>query len=197
MQGNDLYQEIISQLSALSAKQTETVRDYLRELSTSDDAPMETDKKYLTFSCCDQVFGIDIYQVIQITRILPITPLPDSSPYMKGVIAVRDEMMPVIDLRVRLGRAAELDKEKNCIVIVRAQEQSFGLIVDSICNVESIPPEEICPPPKQDDSKSRYLLGIVKRDAVILLVDVEHLLAERDFETMLDLPAIQTASSAL
>ena len=146
----------------------------------------------MTFMCCGQVFGIGIGQVIQIIRIPPITPLPDCSSYMKGVIAVRDEMIPVMDLRTRLGKDTEVDCNKNCIVIITVQGRSIGMIVDSISNVETILPEEICQPPQQDNCKANYLIGIVKRETVILLVDADHLLTARDFEGVLDLPNIQT-----
>lgn len=192
MQNYDMPQEIASQLSSLSTEQVEAVREYLQELSFLNGDEPEKNSKYLTFMCCAQVFGIGIGQVIQIIRIPPITPLPDCSSYMKGVIAVRDEMIPVMDLRTRLGKDTEVDCNKNCIVIITVQGRSIGMIVDSISNVETILLEEICQPPQQDNCKANYLIGIVKRETVILLVDADHLLTARDFEGVLDLPNIQT-----
>ena len=193
MQNDVLHQELASQLSALSPEQAEAVQNFLRELSVSGgDQGGEADK-YLTFLCCDQMFGINIHQVIQIIRIPSITPLPDSSPYMKGVVALRGEMVPVIDLRIRLGREAVIDSSRNCIIVISAQERSVGIIVDAISNVETIQPEEICQPPRQEEHKSNYLIGIVKRDAVILLIDADSLFAAQDLEDVLGIPAVQAA----
>lgn len=193
MQNDALYQELASQLSALSAEQAEAVRDYLRELSASGGDEAEKNNKYLTFLCCEQMFGIDIRQVIQIIRIPSITPLPDSLPYMKGVVAMRGEMVPVIDLRIRLGRDAAIDSSRNCIIVISARERSVGIIVDSISSVEAIQPEEICQPPRQEDHKTNYLIGIVKRDAVILLIDADNLFTAQDFDDVLDIPTVQAA----
>lgn len=190
MHNEELHQKITRQLSALSEEQTDALWAYLQELS-ADGTAQKNGEKYLTFSCCEQTFGIHIRQVIQILRILPITPIPESLPYMKGVITVRGEILPVIDLRVRLGREAEIDPRRNCIVIIHAQGRSVGMIVDSICSVETILLEEICPPPRQEDLRAGYLTGIVKRDTVILLADPDGLFAVQDLDSVLALSGVQ------
>ena len=62
-------------------------------------------------------------------------------------------------------------------------------MVDCVCNVETILPEEICLPPQQEERKGNYLTGIAKRDTVILLIDADHLFAAGDLEQMLDVSA--------
>lgn len=195
MQGYDVHQELAAQLSTLSTEQAEAVREYLRELSASGEGQAAQAPKYLTFLCCGQMFGLDIRQVIQIIRIPPITPLPESAPYLKGVISVRSEMIPVLDLRIRLGQETPVDSSQNCIVIITVQGRSMGILVDAIRNVEAIPPEEICPPPRQEERRAAYLAGIVKRDAVILLVDADYLFTAQDVEGILDLSALQAAQT--
>jgi purine-binding chemotaxis protein CheW len=187
MQNNEIQQELASRLSALSEEQAEAVREYLQGLSPLDEEETDANTKYLTFQCGGQMFGIGIRQVIQIIRVPSITPLPESSSYMKGVIDVRDEMIPVIDLRMKLGKDGTVDSSKNCIVIVTIQGRSVGMIVDSINNVETIMPEEICQPPHQDTHGADYLIGIVKKDTVILLVDADLLLTACDLNEVLDL----------
>lgn len=87
---------------------------------------------------------------------------------------------------VALGRAEADCTDQNCIVIMSVQGRSFGAVVDCVCNVETILPEEICLPPQQDDRKTNYLTGIAKREAVILLVDADYLLTACDLERLLD-----------
>lgn len=185
----ELHQDIAEQISNLPTEQAEEVRRYIEELCQADIQREEQRSKYLTFMCCQQTFGVNIQQVIQILRIPPITPLPDSLPYMKGVISLREEMVPVIDLRIRLGREEAAYTDQNCIVILNVQGRSFGAVVDCVCNVETILPEEICLPPQQEERKGNYLTGIAKRDTVILLIDADHLFAAGDLEQMLDVSA--------
>lgn len=186
---DDLCQDIASQISRLPIEQIEEVRQYVQELSQTDIQHEEQQNKYLTFLCCDQIFGINIQQVIQILQIPQITPLPDSPPYMRGVISLREEMVPILDLRIRLGRGEADCTAQNCIVIISVQGRSFGAVVDCVCNVETILPEEICQPPQQDERKANYLRGLAKRDTVILLIDADYLLAEGDLAHILDVSA--------
>lgn len=188
MQIDALRREIADRLSNLSDEQVEALWEYMQILTAADGDPLENSNKYLTFFCCDQVFGMNIRQVVQIIGIPPITPLPESSAYLRGVAAVRDEMIPAVDLRVRLGRDPVVDSGKSCMVVTNVQDRSIGILVDAISNVETILPEEICPPPRQDGHNADYVTGIVKRNAVILLVDVNALLTAGDLD-LLHMPA--------
>lgn len=189
MQEYDLCQDIAAQISKLSSEQIEQVQQYIKNLGQADIQCEEQQNKYLTFLCCEQTFGINIQQVIQILQIPQITSLPDSLPYMKGVISLREEMVPIIDLRIRLGRGEAEYTNQNCIVIMSVHGRSFGAVVDCVCNVETILPEEICLPPQQDDRKANYLRGIAKHDTVILLIDADHLFTDGDLEHILDVSA--------
>lgn len=194
MQEYDICQDITAQISKLPLEQLEKVQQYIQELDETDIQREEQQNKYLTFLCCEQTFGIHIRQVIQILQIPQIISLPDSLPYMKGVISLREEMVPVIDLRIRLGRKEAEDTAQNCIVIMSVQGRSFGAVVDSVCNVETILPEEICLPPQKSEGKTNYLRGIAKRDTVILLIDADDLFADGDLEYILDISAENTQS---
>ena len=188
MQIEELRREICDRLPTLSDDQVEALWEYMQILTAADVDALENSNKYLTFYCCDQVFGMDIRQVVQIIGIPPVTPLPESSPHMRGVASVRDEMIPVVDLRVRLGKEAVAVSEKSCLVVTNVQDHSIGILVDAISNVETILQEEICPPPRQDGHNAEYLTGIVKRNTVILLVDVDALLTAKDID-LLNMPA--------
>lgn len=186
MQEYELTQDIAAQIARLPPEKIEEVRQYIQELGQAEAQYREQQHKYLTFLCCGQMFGVHIRQVIQILQITQITALPDSPPYMLGVLALRDEMVPVLDLRIRLGRGSAEDMEQGCIIIMSVQGHSFGAVVDRVCNVETFLPEEICAPPRRDERKENYLCGIGKRDRVILLVDADHLFTDADLEQILD-----------
>lgn len=186
---DDLYQDIAVQISKLPLEQIKAVQQYIQELGQTDMQHEEQKNKYLTFLCCEQMFGINIQQVIQILQMPQITSLPDSLPYMKGVIPLREEMVPIMDLRIRLGRGEAGDTAQNCIVIMSIQGHPFGVVVDCVCDVETILPEEICLPPQPDEQKAAYLRGIAKHDTVILLIDADYLFADGDLERILDVSA--------
>lgn len=188
MQIDELRREITDRLPTLSDEQVEALWEYMQILMAADVDALENSNKYLTFFCCDQVFGMDIRQVVQIIGIPPITPLPESSAHLRGVASVRDDMIPVVDLRVRLGRDPVADSGKSCMVVTNVQDRSIGILVDAISNVETILPEEICPPPRQEGHNADYVTGIVKRNTVILLVDVDALLTAGDID-LLNMPA--------
>lgn len=194
MQEKEAQLDLARQLSQLSAEEIQSVQEYLQSLSTND-SNTERFQKYLSFSCCGQIFGICIDQIIQIIQINQITPLPDYPPYIKGVISIRGEMVPVMDLRLRLGKSEIQYDNHSCIIIVDVQGHSFGLMVESVNSMETIPEEEICPPP-QREHKASYLIGIAKRDPVILLLDVNCLLTSHELGELLDLPTNLMVSSS-
>lgn len=177
--------ELVSCLSQLSGDQIEAITDCLRELTGEDNSSVEAANQYLTFWCDNQLFGIGIGQVIQIVQMMDITPLPDFPQYIKGVLSIRSEMVPVMDLRLRLGKEEVVYNERTCIVLIRIGNRSFGLIVDGVNDVETIAEQDICPPPQQLEYKRNYLTGLVQREQVILILDMNYILGEKEIGEIL------------
>lgn len=177
-------QALIAKISKLSDSQLEAVERYVSELDKAKKGASETEKKYLIFQCAEQLFGINISQVVQIIQVPRITPLPNFVPYIKGVISIREYIVPIIDLRLRLGKPEIEYNSQTCILIVAIENGTFGLIVDSVCDVEMIRNDEIYDPPKQGDAESTCLTGIAQKDSVILLLDVKSLMAADELESI-------------
>lgn len=135
--------EIALQLSKLQNDQREEIEEYIKRLSGVQNAQEFISEKYLTFWCGEQLFGVCISQVVQIIQVPKITPIPDAPHYIKGVICMRDEVIPILDLRLRLGKP-EIDYDSHtCVIIVTLQSGSLGLVVDFVNDVETIPDENI------------------------------------------------------
>lgn len=142
--------------------------------------------RYLTFRTNSQLFGIPIQDVVQIIGMQKITGLPDSPPYMKGVIRLRGEVFPVIDVRRRLGQPDAAYNERTCIIITHIRDRGFGFIVDEVDEVCNIADEQIVPPPRMENSAvTTYLTGIAhldgasgKAERIILLLNITRLLRE-------------------
>lgn len=139
MQLQEVKDAIISQIENLSNNQIESVWTYLQELTEAKNHQVDLLNQYLTFWCDKQLLGIRITKIVEVISMIEITPLPDFPPYMTGIISLRDNMIPVMDLRLRLGNTETPYNNHTCIVIVDIQGRSFGLIVDAVNDVERIP----------------------------------------------------------
>ena len=119
--------------------------------------------KWLTFWLDEQLFGVSITNVEQIVSMQPVTEMPEYPAYAKGVINLRGSIIPVIDLRSRLGKIEIQYTDHTCIIISRVDSEQLGFIVDEVDAVIDIPDDVISLPPKMgDDGVNRYLTGIAR-----------------------------------
>lgn len=133
--------------------------------------------KFLTFFLGKEEFGFEILRVQEIISQLPITPVPRTPAHVQGVINLRGKIIPVVDLRRKLG-LAPLDTH-GCVIIVRAHNIEVGVAVDQVSEVSTIADEQIDPAPSFGSGViGEYLLGVGKiGDRVKLLLDVDRTLA--------------------
>lgn len=138
--------------------------------------------KYLTFWTDGELFGVPISDVVQIISMQGITPLPDFPDYAKGVINLRGNIIPVIDIRVRFGKPEAEYNENTCIIVTSIEDSYMGFIVDAVDEVTDLDEDNISPSPKvSKDVTNRYLTGIGQmEDKVILLLDVTKILSENE-----------------
>jgi purine-binding chemotaxis protein CheW len=105
--------------------------------------------KYLSFQLGSELYGVAIMRVREIIALLDITTLPDVPQYVKGVINLRGRIIPVVDLRARLGLERVEHTEKTCIVVIEVQDaeddeiMQVGCIVDSVNEVMDLVEEQI------------------------------------------------------
>jgi purine-binding chemotaxis protein CheW len=140
--------------------------------------------KFLTFQLDSEVYGVEVRFVKEIVSILPITALPQSPAYVKGVISLRGLIIAIIDLRTRLHKKEVAYTGRTCIIILDIFENQIGFVVDEVAAVTSIKEEDIIPAPNFKSSASnRFLKGIGKvGEQVKLILDCEKLLTEQEFE---------------
>ncbi len=182
-------QELVSQISHLSDDQAETLEKYILELSDTQSDQPEGGKKYLIFTCQDQVYGIDISQIVQIIEVTDIIPLPNATSYVKGVVNIRGSMVPILDLGLQLGKHEITYSKRTCIIIVTVRNQTFGLIVDAVRDVEIIHDEDIYAPPAQVNMEMNCLTGIAKTESVVLLLDAKLFIAENELDSLVTIPS--------
>lgn len=141
--------------------------------------------KYLTFWTCGQLLGIPISLVVQIVGLQEITAMPEFPPYAKGVINLRGNIIPVIDIRLRLNQPETEYTERTCIIVTSINESAAGFIVDEVAEVINIDDSIISAPPQITSSGNGYVTGVAKLERkVALLIDARRLLSDDDLEIM-------------
>jgi purine-binding chemotaxis protein CheW len=144
--------------------------------------------KYLTFKLVDEEYGLEILKVREIIGLLPVTSLPRSLPFVRGVINLRGKVIPVIDLRKKFELDVTADTDQTCIIVVDVQGKSgsiqVGIIVDSVSEVLDIKGEDIEDPPAFGTNvDTAYILGMAKaKGAVKILLNIEKVLAPTEIE---------------
>jgi purine-binding chemotaxis protein CheW len=146
--------------------------------------------KYLTFSLAEEEYGIGILKVKEIIGMMPITSVPQTPAFVKGVINLRGKVIPVVDLRLRFGMD-EIDyDERTCIIVVEIAGVSgnilIGIVVDSVSEVLNIKQGEIEPTPTFGTSlNTEYILGMAKMEGgVKILLDIDQVLTEQEIQSL-------------
>jgi len=132
-------------------------------------------KKYLTFVSNGLGFAICSDYVIEIINEHFITRLPRVPDYIKGIINLRGQIIPIMDARLRMGHpAAEVTKE-TCIIVISVNDTSIGLFVDKVLHMIDISDDQISEPPA--NNRQEFVNGITNlHEVVYLLLDCELLL---------------------
>jgi len=140
-----------------------------------DAAAEKEARSFLTFSLGSEQYGVEILKVQEIIGLLPITRVPNTDHYIRGLVNLRGKILPVIDTRLRFGMESQEATEESCIIFVRVDGMETGLLVDRVSDVLDIPEEDI---EKDQTLSCDYLLGIGKVDGKAkLLLDLERLCA--------------------
>ncbi|MBQ9365805.1 MAG: purine-binding chemotaxis protein CheW [Schwartzia sp.] len=144
--------------------------------------------KYLAFTIGKEVYGIDIRVVMEIIGILPITTVPEVPDYIRGIINLRGKIIPVVDMRLRFGQEYREYTDRTCVIVIEVDDMLIGLIIDAVSEVMDIPENDVVPPPKLRESKSRYVRGVGKLQGeegrVVLLLDWKRLFSREDVKAL-------------
>ena len=144
--------------------------------------------KYMTFKSGNEFYGLKIQYVNEIIQIPPITAIPRTEDYIKGLINLRGKIIPVIDVRLRFKQEPLKYDERTCIIVVIVNAMTVGLIVEKIADVIEIKEDNILPPPKMgrvERANHRFVYGIARvGNSVKLLLDPDRLLNDEDLSAL-------------
>ena len=160
---------------------------------TTTEAAQAAEKEQLRqlvgFTIGNELFGVDILMVQEIIKSTPITPVPNSPDFIEGVINLRGNIIPVIDLRKRLNikKPAEKAIKDIWILILNVADKVTGFIVDSVTEVLKIQADTIEPPPDivLAGLQSQYILGVCKIEKqLLILLDFNRILLLKEMEKL-------------
>ena len=139
---------------------------------------MHETTKVVVFLMGSQPYGIPIENVLGIEKLHTITEVPKTSDFIKGVINLRGEITPVLDLKERLQLGETAHTEQTRILIVTISDMQVGLIVDAATDVMDIDSAIVEDAPEVINGvKDSFLKGVVKlADRLLILLDLEHIL---------------------
>ena len=131
--------------------------------------------KIVTFQVDGEEYGVDISIVNSIEKMMAITRVPNVSECIVGVMNLRGNVIPVIDLRKRFNLTTKQYDDETRIIVLTLQENEIGVVVDSCSSVTDINKNNIEPPPSvMGDVDSAYIQGATKLDnRLIILLDME------------------------
>ena len=156
------------------------------KMNTAIDAMVDREGKYLTFTLADEEYGIGILKIKEIIGMMPITSVPQTPDFVKGVINLRGKVIPVVDLRRRFGMDAIDYTERTCIIVVEIQGQTgtvmIGIVVDSVSEVLNIKKEDVEETPAFGTRvNTDYILGMAKIEGgVKILLDIDKVLSAEE-----------------
>lgn len=136
----------------------------------------------VVFRLGKELYGADISIVREVNRLQRITKVPRTPAYLEGVTNLRGRVIPVIDLRKRLGLPAEAATQSTRIAVAEIHGNQVGMIVDAVQEVLRVPPGAVEPPsPMFSKVDSENVLGIAKiDDRLIILLDLARILVRED-----------------
>ncbi|MBE7928607.1 MULTISPECIES: chemotaxis protein CheW [Pseudomonadaceae] len=145
----------------------------------SDDPVLQ----WVTFRLDNETYGINVMQVQEVLRYTEIAPVPGAPSYVLGIINLRGNVVTVIDTRQRFGLQSASVTDNTRIVIIEADRQVIGILVDSVAEVVYLRQSEIETAPNVgNDESAKFIQGVCnKNNELLILVELEKLMSEEEW----------------
>lgn len=163
--------------------------------NAAEDAPAS---QYLTFALAGEDYGVDILAVREIRGWAKVTRIPQSPPFILGVLNLRGAIVPIMDLRGRFGLPEQERDPLTVTIIVAVEGRHFGMVVDAVSDVLDVDGKDVRDVPNFGQAISAdYLSGLVPSgERMVLLLKVERLLHSDDWQRLEQaIPTLETAAA--
>ena len=149
-------------------------------------------QQYVTFSLGEELFGVEVSRTREILSLAPITKVPQTPNYLLGVINLRGQVEPVVDMRLKLGLLAGEDTDDTCIIVVEVQVDgeviTVGALSDAVREVLDIRADQIELPPRLGTRlKTEFIAGMGKvDDQFMILLNIDRIFNSDDLVVVHD-----------
>jgi purine-binding chemotaxis protein CheW len=143
-------------------------------------------REYLSFVLGDAQYCIDILKVQEIRTYEAPTRIANTPAFIKGVMNLRGNIVPIIDLRVKFGLPEQRYDTQTVVIVLNIGKRTIGVVVDGVSDVINVPASEIKPPPELGGAlDTQYLQGLATVNGqMMILIDIERLMTSRDMAIM-------------
>lgn len=151
----------------------------MSENSDAQIADASRTREFLTFTLGDENYALDILTVKEIRGYESVTRIANAPPFIKGVINLRGDIVPIVDLRIKFNVGEVKYDEFTIVIVLHIHGRIVGIVVDGVSDVVSLSPAQLRPPPDFGVAfDSRYLLGLsMVNEQMIILVDISRLVS--------------------
>jgi len=134
--------------------------------------------QFIAFSIGEQTYGVEITTVREIRAWNGATPLPNTRPFVRGVINMRGTIVPIFDLRARFGDGQTAATKNHVVVVMSVGEKWVGILVDAVSDILTVSREDIHPVPEGHSVDTELLNGIVTHDSrMVGLIDLHQVVS--------------------
>ena len=152
--------------------------DLDREDIVSEDSENENIERFLTFVSDTITFGVSTNRVIEIISTYMIRPLPMVPGYIKGIINLRGMVIPVIDLRMRMGKSPAEETASSCIIVLEIEDVTIGVLVDAVIQVLDIDLTKTTTIPVHDNQELANSMTSLEDGTVVLFMNCEQMIQQ-------------------
>lgn len=142
-------------------------------------------REYLSFVLGDAHYCIDILKVQEIRTYEAPTRIANTPAFIKGVMNLRGNIVPIVDLRVKFGLPEQRYDTQTVVIVLNIGKRTIGVVVDGVSDVISVPESEIKPAPELGTLDTQYLQGLATVNGqMMIIIDIERLMTSRDMAIM-------------
>ena len=145
---------------------------------------MEQVSQFVVFKTGIEEYAIPILKVNEIIRLkgITITEVPNTPKYIMGIINLRGEVIPIMDLRMKFNMPPKKPDDNHRVIIGNLQNKSIGFMVDSVSEVAQMEENDITQPPEEiSDTNSKYITGVAKyKDRIFMILDIGIITNDKD-----------------
>lgn len=138
--------------------------------------------EFLTFTLADEHYGLDIMQVKEIRGYEAVTKIANAPPFIKGVLNLRGDIVPIVDLRLKFAVGEATYNEFTIVIMLHIGERIVGIVVDSVSDVINIGSDDVKAPPEFGVAfDSQYLYGLAPvNEHMVILLNIEKLITSNE-----------------